>query len=162
MTSYSKKELGGGTILDIGIYTLQLQQFVYKGLEPIKVVAAGHLNKDGTDESANVIITYPGGKTAVLSCNGRVTLSNEAQIFGTKGIMRVCIFLSFFFYNNISNKIILMLQIPTFWCPTTIITDPAISFTSDLPVTSAKFNFKNSIGLVYEAEHVRDCIQKGN
>lgn len=91
MISFSKKELGGGTILDLGIYILQLQQYVYKGLKPIKIVSNGHLNKDGVDESANAIITYPGGKTAVLTCNGRVELANEATIVGSKGTIRVCI-----------------------------------------------------------------------
>lgn len=34
--------------------------------------------------------------------------------------------------------------------------------TFDLPKTSATFNFINSAGLCYEAEHVGQCLKDGN
>ncbi|KAL0901354.1 hypothetical protein ABMA27_006633 [Loxostege sticticalis] len=62
-----KKELGGSAVLDIGVYTLQFAQFVFKD-EPIKV-------------------TYEGGKRAVLNVDSTVMLWNKATVVGTKGRM---------------------------------------------------------------------------
>ncbi|KAG5897496.1 hypothetical protein JTB14_031118 [Gonioctena quinquepunctata] len=64
-------QLGGGAILDLGIYILQFQQYVFRGLKPIKIAVNGHLNSSGTDESVGVVITYPEGKMAVVSTSAR-------------------------------------------------------------------------------------------
>ena len=85
----SRRELGGGTVLDLGVYTMQFQQFVFHGLEATDLVAAGHLNESDVDESVSVIITYAGGRTAVLSTHSRVKLPNDAVIIGTKGTITV-------------------------------------------------------------------------
>lgn len=85
----SAKELGGGTILDLGVYCLQLSQFVYKGFTAEKVVASGHLNNYGTDAAASAILSYSGGKTTVFSTSAVVELPNEAIIVGTKGTLKV-------------------------------------------------------------------------
>ncbi|KAK4871583.1 hypothetical protein RN001_015707 [Aquatica leii] len=132
------KELGGSTILDIGVYALQFSQFVFRGLKPTTVVASGHLNKHKVDDSASAVLSYPNGRTTVLTVNARIRLSNKAHVFGTKG----------------------MITIPDFWCPTEIIT-PTGTFKFDLPESSAEFNYLNSSGLAYEAEEVRQCIKKG-
>lgn len=122
----------------MGVYVLQFQQFVYRNLKPIKVLATGFLNTSGTDESASAIITYPGGKTALVATSARVELPNEGVIVGTKGIIRV----------------------PQFWCPTELIT-PQKHYKFDLPKTSYRYNFNNSVGLSYEAEHARQLIKTG-
>lgn len=75
-----KKSLGGGTLLDIGIYALQLPQFVFKGLQPTKIISSGYLNEDGVDSSSATIIHYPPNKTAVVSSSGIVLLSCEGNI----------------------------------------------------------------------------------
>lgn len=93
------KNLGGGATLDLGVYVLQLQQFVYRGLQPSKVLAGGHLNSQRTDSVANAIILYPEGKTATVTATAIVQAQNEAVISGTKGSVRI----------------------PNFWCPTQII-----------------------------------------
>lgn len=74
-----RKELGGSALLDIGIYALQLQQFVYNGIIPEKVSIAGHLNENGVDDIASVIFSYPDGKTASVICNAIVKLTNEGK-----------------------------------------------------------------------------------
>lgn len=85
----SAKELGGGTILDLGVYCLQFSQFVFNGLKPVKVVASGHLNDHGTDASASAILKYPEGKTTVFTTSAIIELPNEAIVVGTKGILKV-------------------------------------------------------------------------
>lgn len=89
MTCYSVKELGGGTILDLGVYCLQFQQFILRGQKPSKVVASGHLNSYETDESTSAILAYPGGKTAVFTTSAVVQLPNEGFVVGSNGILRV-------------------------------------------------------------------------
>jgi dihydrodiol dehydrogenase / D-xylose 1-dehydrogenase (NADP) len=86
----SLKELGGGTVLDIGIYNVQFATFIF-GFEerPLKILAAGHLNNDRVDESTSASLTYSGGRTATLVTHGRVRLPNEAIVVGTKGTIRV-------------------------------------------------------------------------
>ncbi|KAK4884182.1 hypothetical protein RN001_000453 [Aquatica leii] len=134
----TSKELGGGTILDLGIYTLQFAQFVYKGLEPIAVVAQGKLNENGVDESASAIISYDNGKVALVSSHSRIELPNEGCIFGTKGMIRV----------------------PRFWCPTTIIT-PTETLNFELPKTDVQFKNFYSVGMSYEVLEVGKCVKAG-
>ena len=67
----SKKELGGGTVLDLGIYTIQLAQLVFGGEEPV-VVGAGHQGEDGCDQSTSTTLLYSGGRTATLITHSRV------------------------------------------------------------------------------------------
>lgn len=86
---FSAKELGGGTILDLGVYCLQFQQFIYRGQKPFKILASGHLNKYETDESTTAVLLYPGGKTAVLTTSAVAQHPNEGFVVGTKGILRV-------------------------------------------------------------------------
>lgn len=43
----NQKELGGGTIIDLGVYTVYYSQLVMGREKPEKIVATGHLNKDG-------------------------------------------------------------------------------------------------------------------
>ena len=66
------KELGGGSILDLGIYCVYFLQMVFKGQRPTSVKASGHLNKHEVDESVSAILTYPGGKTATFSTSFKV------------------------------------------------------------------------------------------
>lgn len=127
--------MGGGTILDLGVYVLQFQQFIFKSEEPLKVVSIGGLNSEKTDDYTNSIWSYSGDKVACLSTSAKTLLPNEAVIVGTKGIIRV----------------------PEFWCPTKLIT-PSKTYQFELPPTSKTFNFQNSVGLCYEAAEARRCI----
>lgn len=42
-----KKSQGGGTLLDLGIYPLNLITMIYNGEKPQTIAAVGHLNDDG-------------------------------------------------------------------------------------------------------------------
>jgi dihydrodiol dehydrogenase / D-xylose 1-dehydrogenase (NADP) len=117
---------------------LEFQQYVFRGLRPIKIAVNGHLNNQNTDESAAAIITYPEGKMAVVSTSTRVLLPNEGIVVGTKGTIRM----------------------PDFWCPTQLIT-PTKTYEYELPKTTVPFIHKNSGGLAFEAEEARQCIKSG-
>lgn len=93
---YRKRDLGGSSVLDLGVYTLQLAVLLFGG-EPTTIKAAGHLNSEGIDESMSCVLIYPGGKTACLSTHGLVDLPNSALIIGSKGQIEV---ISLLFYMN--------------------------------------------------------------
>lgn len=75
-----KKELGGGTVLDLGVYTIQFAQLIFGGETPV-VTAAGHLGPGGCDLSASMTLTYPSGGTASLATHSEVQLPNEVGKF---------------------------------------------------------------------------------
>jgi len=135
-----KKELGGGSILDLGVYTVQLAQLVYGGDQPA-VTATGHLGQGDCDESASISLTYSEGRTATLVIHSRVNLPNEAVIIGTKGTLK--------------------LSAPM-WTATELVYPDGSKKSFPLPQGSKHgFNFLNSANFAHEAEHVRQCIKGG-
>ena len=134
-----KRELGGGSTLDLGVYAINFSQWVHGNKRPDKIVAAGHLFPEGTDSSMNGVMTYPGGGTAVYGCHARVETMSTARVYGTKG--------------RIS------LPFP-FWCASKIET-PEGTFEFEPPKGKMGFNYLNSGFLVHEADHVRECVAKG-
>jgi hypothetical protein len=48
---------------------------VFGGERPIKVLAGGHLNAHGTDESVSITFLYEGGRTATLATQTKVVQS---------------------------------------------------------------------------------------
>jgi len=133
------KELGGGTILDLGIYTIQLAQLVFGGEEPL-VVGAGHQGEDGCDESTSVTLIYTKGRTATLVTHSRVQLPNNATIIGTKGTITVP---------------------KPLWTPLSLET-PSGKQEFKLPGPSGhQYNFANSANMAHESDHVRECLLAG-
>ncbi|KZC13216.1 PREDICTED: trans-1,2-dihydrobenzene-1,2-diol dehydrogenase-like [Dufourea novaeangliae] len=133
------KKLGGGTVLDLGVYGIHFACFVFNNEVPHTVRASGCLNEDGVDMSVSANFLYKGNRTATIITHSVVDLPNEAYIIGTKGTIRV----------------------PQFWCPTTVILPNGETVNTLLPEGRHKFNFTNSAGLMYEANEVRECILKG-
>lgn len=88
LISISKRELGGGTILDVGVYTIQFCQWIFQE-EPKSIEATGQLNDDGIDLEMIAELRYDGGKWAKMKTTALYTPSNTAKIFGTKGSMTV-------------------------------------------------------------------------
>ncbi len=58
-----KSELGGGALLDIGIYTLGFLNMVM-GTAPESFTSEVRFNEFGTDEFSAIQLRYPGGRTA--------------------------------------------------------------------------------------------------
>lgn len=82
------KALGGGTVLDLGVYTTQFCQFVFEQ-EPISIKASGKLNDDGVDVEMTAELKYGNDRVARMRTSFLELLSNEAKIVGTKGTMTV-------------------------------------------------------------------------
>ncbi|HWB90682.1 MAG TPA: Gfo/Idh/MocA family oxidoreductase [Puia sp.] len=79
--------LGGGSLLDIGIYPLFLCLQLLG--EPAKIVAAGRLSPSGSDETCHAILQYPDGANAVISSTLSCQTSLTAEIAGTAGMIRI-------------------------------------------------------------------------
>ena len=81
-------ELGGGALLDVGIYPVSFASMVL-GADPTKITGVAYLGETGVDEQFSAVLGYETGRIAALSGAVRTSLSNEARIFGTEGYIRV-------------------------------------------------------------------------
>ena len=81
-------QLGGGALLDTGIYDIALAQMIY-GKEPIRISSMAHIGQTGVDEQSSMIFGYENGAMAVLTCAVRTSAVNEATIYGTNGFIRI-------------------------------------------------------------------------
>jgi len=80
--------LGGGALLDIGIYPLALAQIVFDE-PPIAIATAAHFGETGVDVQSGIVMKYATGACAVLSCSFETTMQQEAVIAGTEGSIRI-------------------------------------------------------------------------
>lgn len=74
--------LGGGALLDIGVYAVWFAQFVLGA--PGRVTATGTLAPSGVDEQTVVTLDGPGSSQAQLFTSLRTAVPPTAQIFGTE------------------------------------------------------------------------------
>lgn len=86
---YSRtKERGDGSVLALGIYNIQLVQWILQ-LTPQSINATGTLNVNGVDSDMQAEITYANDVIARISASSVAKLSNTAVIRGTKGEITV-------------------------------------------------------------------------
>lgn len=76
-------ELGGGALLDLGIYPLNLA-FLFCGA-PTEIVARTNLGTTGVDEESAILLRHRDGQSSQLSCSLRVNTPREAHVIGTGG-----------------------------------------------------------------------------
>lgn len=75
--------LGGGALLDRGVYPLSLAFFLLG--QPSYVSGYANIGSTGVDEQSTVVLGYEKGITAALSSTLQTYASNSATIVGTKG-----------------------------------------------------------------------------
>lgn len=97
-------KLGGGGILDIGVYVISFATMVF-GERPDQIHATGWLTSTGVDEFAAITLKYSGERVAQLACSINLVMPKEAVVIGSKGTLKLC---------------------PPFWCPTRLET-PTVS-----------------------------------
>ena len=81
-------QLGGGALLDIGIYNIAFAQMIY-GKEPKRISSMAHIGQTGGDEQGSMIFGYENGAMASLNCSFRVEAPCEAAIYGTGGYIKI-------------------------------------------------------------------------
>ncbi len=83
---YSKK-LGGGSLLDIGIYPIYLSLLTL-GV-PNKIRAIASMTETQVDNSCSILFNYKNGAISNLDSTIEYNTATEAFIYGTKGIIRL-------------------------------------------------------------------------
>jgi len=81
------KSLGGGSLLDIGIYPLFLASLILG--EPSKIEFVSKLTATGVDEYCNLVLQYPQGQTAHLLSTISFNTPIQAMISGAKGRIEI-------------------------------------------------------------------------
>ncbi len=80
-------ELGGGALLDLGVYPISLASMVLGQTEAI--VSLAKLGETGVDEQAGIILRYTQERLACLYTSMRAATPSEATIIGTQGRLRL-------------------------------------------------------------------------
>lgn len=80
--------LGGGGLLDVGIYPVSLASMVY-GRQPEDITSQVFLSPTGSDEQASILFRYPEGQLAALSCGVHLNSRQDAFLSGTKGSVHI-------------------------------------------------------------------------
>ncbi|WP_413698540.1 Gfo/Idh/MocA family protein [Psychromonas sp. KJ10-10] len=81
-------ELGGGALLDVGIYPVNYATMIL-GNTPKQILSTAYLGETGVDERASIILDYGNGVMANLYCGITTFAKNEAVIYGEKGVITV-------------------------------------------------------------------------
>jgi predicted dehydrogenase len=77
------RELGGGALLDLGVYVVSFAQMVLG--DPDTVTATGSRFETGVDAEASLLLSYADGRSATLMTSLRNALPGQARVFGTTG-----------------------------------------------------------------------------
>ena len=130
--------LGGGALLDIGIYPVFLAYLVFG--KPLSINASAVFGETGVDVQDGITLTYANGQMANLSCTLLAKTPCEGLIYGEKGIIKI----------------------HTRWHESTALTlelyEDNISGAAKI-ASSETFHFERStFGYNYEAQHVEDCL----
>lgn len=80
-------ELGGGALLDVGVYPISFAQMLFGS--PEKVCGYAHRGRTGVDEHAGVVMKFPGGEIAALTTAVTAFTPQETHIIGTTGRIRI-------------------------------------------------------------------------
>jgi glucose-fructose oxidoreductase len=88
-----QRELGGGTLYDIGIYCINAARYLFRD-EPIEVQAAfatepGDGRFDEVEEMVSVIMRFPRERLATFTCSFGAADVSSYRVIGTKGDLRV-------------------------------------------------------------------------
>jgi predicted dehydrogenase len=76
-------KLGGGALLDLGVYPLNLAHLILG--EPASVQSWARLTPEGVDETTGILLGYASGAVAALTCSINGPSRNAATITGTRG-----------------------------------------------------------------------------
>lgn len=125
--------LGGGGLLDVGVYTISLATMVFGG-PPHRVTGFANIGETGVDEQAALVLGYDNGGLAALACAVRTETPQAAVIMGATGVITIH---------------------SPFWQAT-----KATLTVSGKPSRTVRMPFKGN-GYNYEAVEVTRCLRDG-
>lgn len=79
--------IGGGALLDLGIYPLSFAHMILG--EPQQIYSYAYIGQTGVDELDTMLLIYDQGVSASLSCSMRVFKPREAFIVGSHGYIKI-------------------------------------------------------------------------
>ncbi|MCI4670164.1 MAG: Gfo/Idh/MocA family oxidoreductase [Bacteroidia bacterium] len=124
--------LGGGALLDVGIYPIMFASMVF-GDSPTEIQSLASKAPTGVDYQSAYLFQYKNGAIASLSSGFESSGTMDAMIVGTEGEIRI----------------------PVFWKGSkAIITKPGGDF------EEYAFPYRSS-GLQYQAVHMMECLEQG-
>ena len=124
-------ELGGGALLDLGIYPVSFASMVLG--TPDRVVALADPAFTGVDAQTSILLGHPGGAHAVLTCTLAARSATRATIVGTEGRIEI--------------------EGP-FYAPSAFVLTPRVGEPQRVELPSEG-------GLRYEADEVARCLDAG-
>lgn len=78
--------LGGGSLLDVGIYPITLAHFAFGG-NPTQIRGLATIGRGGVDEQAAFVLGYDGGGLALLGSAIQTKTPYDGHIMGTDGLI---------------------------------------------------------------------------
>ena len=82
---------GGGALLDLGIYPVQLAHYTLG--PPVRVEATAMLTDDGLDEQTSMLLDHGEGRASVLTTGVTAQGVNTARLVGTEGTIHLDAFM---------------------------------------------------------------------
>jgi predicted dehydrogenase len=79
--------LGGGTLLDLGVYPVSLAHWLFG--DPVEIHGTANLGSTGVDEDAGILLRHADGEVTTAFTSFRVETSRTATIQGTEGWIRL-------------------------------------------------------------------------
>jgi len=134
----NSKELGGGALLNIGIYPIQLVCMLFNHEKPLSIVATGHLATSGVDECVVIALKYTNQRMASVCISGNCHRMSNTTIVGEKGVLYIP-----------SNS----------WCPSELVLPNGEEVS--IPILPNEKGYHRSVGLKYQAEAVRLALEQG-
>lgn len=125
--------LGGGALLDLGVYPVSFASMIFKKL-PSSIKSSARIGETGVDEQSSYLFEYDNGEMALLFSSFISETPHEALIVGTKGYVRI----------------------PDFFHPYKMFL--CLNEDKEISVIEKKYE---STGYNYEAREVMDCILAG-
>jgi predicted dehydrogenase len=77
------RNLAGGALLDVGCYVVSFASMLLGS--PTQVSGISHIGETGVDEQSSILLGYPEGRQAVLTCAVRTDSSRDGWVLGTEG-----------------------------------------------------------------------------
>jgi predicted dehydrogenase len=139
MDRMQNHELAGGVLLDMGVYSLSMSQWIFVD-PPESFSIRGYLGGTDVDEHDKTLITYSGGRSSVFTSSMLKELNNNLTISGERGRIYVD---------------------AMFWSATkaTLFVDGDAEGESEVCSVTREFR---ATGLEYEIEEAMRCIGRGD
>jgi predicted dehydrogenase len=77
------KELGGGALLDLGVYPVSFAQWILG--TPERIVACGGIGPTAVELDADLLLAYPGARSALLTTSLHTPMPGSARVLGSEG-----------------------------------------------------------------------------